>query len=199
MQRVGVALRYSALGVINSLPEIVKFNFSRFGADFVTKTVKPGNAAVSLKNAAVESQNEAEENAFDIRRGVPILVTGRNLVYIPGDLVTVSRTVDGAEVVLATIAPEECDYYHQSFAWPAELDGVAEGSELKFTFRLRGGDETASPVAVSKTVRVSSAETPPAPVVPEPTLTYCHSEEHTEDSDRNVVYPKQYKSHNRHP
>ena len=141
-----------------------------------------------MKNAAVESQNEAEENAFDIRRGVPILVTGRNLVYIPGDLVTVSRTVDGAEAVLATLAPEECDYYHQSFAWPAELDGVAEGSELKFTFRLRGGDETASPVAVSKAVRVSSAETPPAPVVPEPTLTYCHSEEHTEDSERNVVF-----------
>ena len=144
-----------------------------------------GGQSVTVNSIAY---NGAEENAFDIRRGVPILVTGRNLVYIPGDLVTVSRTVDGAEAVLATLAPEECDYYHQSFAWPAELDGVAEGSELKFTFRLRGGDETASPVAVSKTVRVSSAETPPAPVVPEPTLTYCHSEEHTEESDTNVVY-----------
>ena len=59
MQRVGVALRYPALGVINSLPEIVKLNFSRFGADFVIKTVKPGSAAVRLKNAAVEKQNEA--------------------------------------------------------------------------------------------------------------------------------------------
>ena len=71
MQRVGVALRYPALGVINSLPEIVKFNFSRFGADFVTKTVKPGNAAVNLKNAAVKSQNEAVKSGIEaVKSGI---------------------------------------------------------------------------------------------------------------------------------
>ena len=59
MQRVGVALRYPALGIINSLPELNVLNFSRFEADFAAKTVKPGSAAVGLKNAAVEKQNEA--------------------------------------------------------------------------------------------------------------------------------------------
>ena len=56
---VGVALRYPALGVINSLMKLGKFNFSHFGADFDAKAVKSGNAAVSLKNAAVNLQNEA--------------------------------------------------------------------------------------------------------------------------------------------
>ena len=127
-----------------------------------------GGQSISVGSIAY---NGAEENAFDIRRGVPILVTGRNLAYIAGDLVTVSRTVDGADAVLATLTPEESDYFHQSFAWPSALDGVPVGSELKFTFRLRGGDETASPVTVAKSVHVGDGgDTPPAPVVPAPTI-----------------------------
>ena len=123
-----------------------------------------GGQSVAVNSIAY---NGAEENALEIRSGVPILVTGRNLAYIAGDLVAVSRMVDGAEVVLAELAPDESDYYHQSFAWPAALDGVPEGSELKFTFRLRGGDESASPVTVVKTVRVGDGgDTPPAPHVP---------------------------------
>ena len=136
-----------------------------------------GGQSVSVNSIAY---NGAEENAFDVRRGVPILVTGRNLAYIAGDLVEVSRTVDGADVVLATLTPEESDYYHESFAWPTELDDVPAGSELKFTFRLRGGDETASPVAVTKTVRVSEGATPPVPVNP-PRITSGHSESHADD------------------
>ena len=54
-----VTLSGPARGVINSLPERGKSNFSCFGAAFVTKAVKSESAAVSLKNAAVESQNEA--------------------------------------------------------------------------------------------------------------------------------------------
>ena len=48
-----------ALGVINSLPERGKFNFSRFGADFITKTAKPESAAVESQNEAVKLGNEA--------------------------------------------------------------------------------------------------------------------------------------------
>jgi hypothetical protein len=132
-----------------------------------------GGQSISVGSIAY---NGAEENAFDIRRGVPILVTGRNLAYIAGDLVTVSRTVDGADAVLATLTPEESDYFHQSFAWPSALDGVPVGSELKFTFRLRGGDETASPVTVAKSVHVGDGgDTPPTPLG-EPTIDTFTSE-----------------------
>ena len=140
--------------------------------------------AVSISNVrggqsiAVSSiaYNGAEESAFEVRRGVPILVTGRNLAYIAGDLVTASRTADGAEAVLATLTPDESDYYHQSFAWPSALDDVPVGSELKFVFRLRGGDESASPVTVAKVVRVGDGgDTPPTPT-PSPTITDARSE-----------------------
>ena len=127
-----------------------------------------GGQSVAVSSIAY---NGAEENALEIRSGVPILVTGRNLAYIDGDLVTVSRMVDGAEVVLATLTPEESDYYHQSYAWPSALDGVAAGSELKFAFRLRGGDPEASPVIVAKTVKVSAGAEPGPEPTPELTLT----------------------------
>ena len=117
--------------------------------------------------------NGAEENAFDIRTGTPILVTGRNLAFIDGDSVTVSRMADGAEVVLATLVPDESDYYHESFAWPSGLDGLDAGAEVKFTFRLRGGDREATPVVVSKPVTVNAGATPPAPTGPE--LTGVHA------------------------
>ena len=121
-----------------------------------------GGQSVAVSSIAY---NGAEESAFDIRRGVPILVTGHNLAYIAGDLVSVGGAADGA--VLAELVPDESDYYHQSFAWPTALDGVPAGGELKFTFRLRGGDASASPVTVVKTVRVSDGgDTPPAPHVP---------------------------------
>ena len=117
--------------------------------------------------------NGAEENAFDIRTGTPILVTGRNLAYIDGDSVTVSRMADGAEVILATLVPDESDYYHESFAWPSGLDGLDAGAEVKFTFRLRGGDPEATPVVVSKPVTVNAGATPPAPTGPD--LTGVHA------------------------
>ena len=146
--------------------------------------------AVSISNVqgaqsvAVNSiaYNGAAENAFDVRRGAPILVAGRNLAYIGGDAVTVGRTVDGAERVLATITPEESDYYHQLFAWPSALDGVEAGSELTFAFRLRGGDPDATPVDVRKAVKVSAGETPPEPVG-EPSITNAKS---TGYADRTV-------------
>ena len=122
--------------------------------------------------------NGAEENAFDIRPATPILVTGRNLVYINGDLVTVSRTVDGADAVLATLAPSESDYYHQAFAWPSALDGIAPGTALKFTFRLRGGDPEATPVVVHKDVTVCGGDAPEPPgPTPSLTVTGVHNEE----------------------
>ena len=138
-----------------------------------------GGQSIALSSIAY---NGAAENVFEIRRGVPILATGRNLAYIDGDLVTVSRTVDGEEVVLATLEPEESDYFHQSFAWPAALNGVPVGSELKFTFRLRGGDEDAGPVTVSKPVRVGEGDAP-TPPVPAPTITLVHGED---DDDVNL-------------
>ena len=114
-----------------------------------------GGQRVSVGSIAY---NGAAENAFDIRRGTPILVTGRNLAYIAGDLVTVSRASAGGQTVVATLVPAESDYYHESFAWPSALDDIAAGSELTFTFRLRGGDEEATPVTVTKTVRVVASD-----------------------------------------
>ena len=120
-----------------------------------------GGQSVAVNSIA---WNGAAENALEIRSGVPILVTGRNLAYIDGDAVTVSR-MDGT--LLATLTPDESDYYHEAFAWPAALDGMAVGSELKFAFRLRGGDPEASPVTVAKTVKVSAGEQPgPEPTEP---------------------------------
>jgi hypothetical protein len=100
----------------------------------------------------------ADENALEVRKGTPILVTGRNLAYIEGDEVKVSRFTDGEETVIATISPTESDYYHQQFAWPAELTALEDGTEVVFTFRLRGGDAEATPVTVAKTVKVVAAE-----------------------------------------
>jgi len=135
----------------------------------VTREVDYNSVSISnvqgAQSVAVGSiaYNGAEENAFDIRTGTPILVTGRNLAFIDGDSVTVSRTVDGAEAILASLVPGESDYYHESFAWPSGLDGLEAGAEVKFTFRLRGGDPEATPVVVSKAVTVNAGATPPAP------------------------------------
>ena len=145
----------------------------------VTREVDYNSVSISnvqgAQSVAVSSiaYNGAEENAFDIRTGTPILVTGRNLAFIDGDSVTVSRMADGAEVILATLVPDESDYYHESFAWPSGLDGLEAGAEVKFTFRLRGGDPEATPVVVSKPVTVNAGATPPAPTGP--TLTGVHA------------------------
>ena len=71
-----------------------------------------------------------------------IIVTGKNLAFdaASGDRVTLTWT-EGEETKTVTIEPTESNYSHMEFAWPAELDSVADGTEITFSFRTCGGVE----------------------------------------------------------
>ena len=87
-----------------------------------------------------------------------IIVTGKNLAFdaASGDRVTLTWT-EGEETKTVTIEPTESDYSHMEFAWPAELDSVADGTEITFSFRTHGGVEDGEVQLNSKTATVVAA------------------------------------------
>ena len=73
-----------------------------------------------------------------------------------GDTVTVAWKDAGETGHTATLTPSESDYDHMKFSWPGALDEVAEGTELTFTFRTRGGIEDADEQVNVKKVLVAA-------------------------------------------
>lgn len=87
-----------------------------------------------------------------------IIVTGKNLAFDPStDKITLSWK-DGEETKTAEIAPTESDYSHMELPWPAELDSVADGTEITFSFRTCGGVEGGEVQLNSKVASVVAAE-----------------------------------------
>lgn len=88
-----------------------------------------------------------------------IIVTGKNLAFDAeaGDTVTLTW-LDGEETKTLSIVPTASDYSHMEFAWPTELDEVAEGTEITFSFRTRGGVEGGEVQLNTKAASVVAAE-----------------------------------------
>lgn len=109
----------------------------------------------------------------EIKPGEKLLGTGDNLAWLDGDHIEFTwKTADGTQATgTVTSVDEDSDVNHIVFDWPAALDGVAEGTEVEFTFYLRGGLEEADANVSRRTVTVLAGEEPPEPPTPiEPTV-----------------------------
>ena len=143
------------------------FNKSFEGADNLPKT----DFIISLVNGATRGT---------IKLGRRVYVEG-SMLSLSGDTVTVKFAEVGGtgDPVSVTEFLTECAD-QLVFNCPA-LDATK-----KYRFWVeRVSEDGKTYTTKERPVSVLAAD---APVVPAPTLTYCHSEEHTEESERNVVY-----------
>lgn len=76
----------------------------------------------------------------EVTKGKAIVVTGRNLAFNTdlGDTVTVAWEVDDEETSISLTPTEQSDSYLR-FDWPEDLNDVAPGTQLTFSFRTRAG------------------------------------------------------------
>ena len=95
---------------------------------------------------------------WEIVKSSAILVTGKNLYFdtAHGDTATITYGVGDAAVSI-DITPTESDYSHMLFAWPAELESVAEGTKLTFSFRTCAGVEGGAVYGVTKATELKDA------------------------------------------
>ena len=95
---------------------------------------------------------------WEIIKSSGILVTGKNLYFdaAHGDSATISYG-DGDAAVTINITPTESDYSHMLFAWPAELESVAAGTKLTFSFRTCAGVEGGAVYGVTKATELKDA------------------------------------------
>ena len=93
-----------------------------------------------------------------VKKGEAFGAYGTNLMSDSslGDTVTVAWKDASENEHTATLTPSESDYDHMKFSWPGALDDVAEGTELTFTFRTRGGIEDADEQVNTKKVVVTA-------------------------------------------
>ena len=93
-----------------------------------------------------------------VKKGEAFGAYGTNLMFDAslGDTVSVAWKDAGGTDHSATLTPSESDYDHMKFSWPGALDEVAEGTELEFTFRTRGGVEEADEQVNTKKVVVTA-------------------------------------------
>ena len=96
------------------------------------------------------------------KRGEKFLATGDNLTWLDGDRIEFSWARSDGSIATGTITTvaSDSDVNHIVFDWPSALDGVADGTEVTFTFYLRGGIEEAEPNPSHKTVTVLAGDTP---------------------------------------
>ena len=101
------------------------------------------NAGVKVTVNRVSWIGSEEPNV--VKKGEAFGAYGTNLMFDSslGDTVTLTWKDAGDTEHTATLTPSESDYDHMKFSWPGALDDVAEGTELTFTFRTRGGIEDA--------------------------------------------------------
>ena len=93
-----------------------------------------------------------------VKKGEAFGAYGTNLMFDSslGDTVTVTWKDASDTEHTATLTPSESDYDHMKFSWPGALDEIAEGTELTFTFRTRGGIEDADEQVNVKKVVVTA-------------------------------------------
>ena len=125
--------------------------------------VREGVKGVVRKLAWLGSSVDGE-----IKPGEKLLGTGDNLAWLDGDRIEFSwKAADGTQATgTVTSVDEDSDVNHIVFDWPAALDGVAEGTEVEFTFYLRGGLEEADANVSRRKVIVLAGEEPPEPPAP---------------------------------
>lgn len=94
----------------------------------------------------------------EIKKGVSIIATGRNLAFngTLGDSVVLTWKEGDAEQS-ATITPAESDYSHMKFDWPTALADVPANTEITFTFTLHGGVEGGAAHTATKSVKLLAA------------------------------------------
>lgn len=94
-----------------------------------------------------------------IMKAKEIIVTGKNLAFSAeaGDMITLSWQ-EGDETKTAFVTPTESDYSHVVLPWPAELDDVADDTEVTFLFRTHGGVEGGELQLATKVATVVTGE-----------------------------------------
>ena len=116
-----------------------------------------------------------------IKEGFQIRCTGDYLTWLEGDYIELSWTAaDGtpASATITSIIAEESDVDTIMLEWPTALDGVPVGTEVTFTFLLRGGIEEAEPNPSEVKVDVVSGDepVPPTPTGDAPEIERGYSE-----------------------
>lgn len=89
---------------------------------------------------------------LQIKKGEAIQGTGKNLTWSEGCTATVAYTLTDGSAHTFTMVPTESDFSHLKFAWPTDLDEVPAGTEISFSFRLRGGNPEGAVMPTGKTV-----------------------------------------------
>lgn len=125
-----------------------------------SKNLKVDISKFSLTNIGVNGVKAKVEHLawvgstkdLQIKKGEAIQATGKNLTWTEGCTATVSYVLADASAHSFTMVPTESDFSHLKFAWPTDLDDVPAGTEISFSFRLRGGNPEGAIMPAGKTV-----------------------------------------------
>lgn len=93
---------------------------------------------------------------LEIKKGESIQATGKNIAWSEGCTATVAYTLKDGSAHTFTLTPTESDFTHLKFAWPTELDDVPAGTEISFSFRLRGGNPEGNVMACGKAAVIAA-------------------------------------------
>ncbi len=133
---------------IQTLNEL-KLDKSNFSFSNEGQSTKASIASICTKGGSVAGQWEKDK---------PAIAGGSNLFFKAddGDTIVATYMVSGEEKTVSMIA-NDSSYNFIQIAYPEEFAELGEGTEVKLTFTLHGGDKEAAPKVITKAVKIVEA------------------------------------------